>query len=353
MPWLNLLASLGRNLFTRQRMERDLDEEVHAYLDHLTDEKRAAGMGTAEARRAALIEFGGLEQVKEEVRQASAGRMLEEMLQDLRYGFRALRKNPAFTVVAMLALALGIGANTAMFSVAYGILMRPLPYADADRVAVVYMRFFPRDFAFGTLSIRDYLMWKENNRAFEDPSLFTNPRMDVGGKEGVPEQVQGASVTPGFFSTLAVRPLIGRTFAAGEDQPATGSLAVLSESIWRRRFAASSAVLGETILVNGAPAKVIGVMPGVFRFPQRQTEVWTNLLLDPPARFGPWLYRGVARLKPGVTLQQAQAETNQIGLRLMQQNSNYQRLTLPVLSLRDTLLGTTLRPAILVLAGAE
>jgi putative ABC transport system permease protein len=352
MPLLNLLANLRRNLFTRPRMERDLDEEVHAYLDQLTDERRAAGMGPSEARRAALIEFGGLEQVKEEVRQARTGQMLEEMLQDLRYGFRALRKHPAFTVVAILALALGIGANTAMFSVAYGILMRPLPYADADRVAVVYMRFFPRDFAFGTLSIRDYLMWKENNRAFEDPSLFTSTRMDVGGKEGVPEQVQGASVTAGFFSTLAVRPLIGRTFAAGEDQPATGALAVLSESIWRRRFAARSAVLGETILVNGAPAKVIGVMPGVCRFPQRQTEVWTNLLLNPPARYGPWFYRGVARLKPGVTLQQAQAETNHIGLRLMQQNSNYHRLTLPVLGLRDALLGTTLKPAILVLAGA-
>jgi putative ABC transport system permease protein len=352
MPWLNLLATLRRNLFTRPRMERDLDEEVHAYLEQLTDEKRAAGIGTAEARRAALIEFGGVEQVKEEVRQARAGQMLLQMVQDLRYGYRALRKHRAFTVVAILALALGIGATTAMFSVAYGILMRPLPYADADRVAVVYMRFFPRDFAFGTMCIRDYQMWKENNRAFEDPSLFTNARMDVGGKEGVPEQVQGASVTAGFFSTLAVRPLIGRTFAAGEDHPATGSLAVLSESIWRRRFAASPAVLGETILVNGAPAKVIGVMPGVFRFPQRQTEVWTNLLLNPPSRFGPWFYRGVARLKPGVTLQQAQAETNQIGQRLMQQNSNYHRLRLPVLSLRDALLGTTLKPAILVLAGA-
>src|SRR6202050_4958190 len=100
--------------------------------------------------------------------------MLEELLQDLRYGSRTLRKNPAFTAVAMLALALGIGANTAMFSVAYGILLRPLPYAGADRVAVVYMRFFPRDFAFGTMCIRDYLMWKENNRAFEEPALFRN-----------------------------------------------------------------------------------------------------------------------------------------------------------------------------------
>ena len=190
---------MRRNLFTRPRVERDLDDELRAYLDQLTDEKRAAGMEAAEARRAARIELGGMEQVKEEVRQVRTGQMLEELLQDLRYGMRTLRKNPAFTVVAVLALALGIGANTAMFSVAYGILLRPLPYADADRVAVVYMRYFPRDFAFGTMCIRDYLMWKENNRAFEDPSLFTSLRMDIGGKEGVPEQVQGASVTAGLL----------------------------------------------------------------------------------------------------------------------------------------------------------
>src|ERR1700728_2664675 len=145
-----------------------------------------------------------------------------------------LRKSPAFTLAALLALALGIGANTAMFSVAYGILLRPLPYADADRVAVVYMRYFPRDNAFGTLCIRDYLMWKDNNHAFEDPSLFRSLRMDIGGTGRVPQQVQGASVTAGFFSTLGVRPLIGRTF--GEDRPASGALAVLSESIWRGRF---------------------------------------------------------------------------------------------------------------------
>ncbi|MGA3042264.1 MAG: ABC transporter permease, partial [Bryobacteraceae bacterium] len=263
MQWPSRLASLRRNLREPARVDRDLDDELHAYLDQLSDEKRAAGMAAPEARRAARIELGGLEQVKEEVRQVRSGHMLAELLQDLRYGMRMLRNNPAFTVVAVLALALGIGANTAMFSVAYGVLMRPLPYADADRVAVVFMRYFPRDFAFGTMCMRDYLMWKEDNRAFEDPSLFTNRRMDIGGREGVPEQVQGAFVTAGFFSTLAVHPLIGRTFAPGEDKPTTASLAVLGESIWRRRFAASSAVLGQTILVNGAPAMVIGVMPGV------------------------------------------------------------------------------------------
>ena len=164
--------------------------------------------------------------------------------------------------------------------------------------------------------------------------------------------MQGAFVTAGFFSTLKVRPLIGRTFAAGEDRPSTGSLAVLSETIWRRRFAARSTVLGQTILVDGAPSIVIGVMPREFRFPRRETEIWTNILLNPPTRYGPWLYRGIARLKPGVTLQQAQAETNNIGLRMMQQNSYYKRLTMPALDLRDALLGITLRPAILVLAGS-
>jgi len=353
MPnWLTQLRLHLRSLFHVRQVEQELDEELQYHLERQIDEGLASGLAPEEARYAAMRALGPITQSKEECRDMRAVNWMEDLRQDLRYGARRLRKNPAFTVVAVLVLALGIGANTAMFSVAYGILLRPLPYPDAQRVAVVYMRFFPRDFAFGTLCIRDYLMWKENNRAFEEPSLFRSMRMDVGGNEGIPEQVQGSSVTAGFFSTLEVRPLIGRTFAPGEDQSATRSLAVLSESIWRRRFAASSAVLGKTILVNGAPSTVVGVMPGVFRFPRRDTEVWTNLPLNPPTRYGPWFYRGVARLKPGVTLEQAQAETNTIGLRMMQQNSYYKRLTLPVLDLREALLGITLKPAILVLAGA-
>jgi putative ABC transport system permease protein len=224
MALLSRLQSLRRNLFTRARVEHDLDSELTAYLDHLTDEKRAAGMNAAEARRAACIEFGGVEQVKEEVRRARTGRLIEEFLQDARYGIRTLRRNPMFTVVAVLALALGIGANAAMFSMAYGILLRPLPYPDADRVAIVYLRYFPRDFAFGTMSVQDFLIWKQNNRAFEEPSLFRNQVMDIGGKEGVPEQLQAAIVTAGFFSTLRVSPLIGRLSRPAMTSPRPGRM---------------------------------------------------------------------------------------------------------------------------------
>jgi putative ABC transport system permease protein len=352
MAFVSRVASLARNLFTRRRVEQDLDRELQSYLDELTDEKRRSGMDAAAARRAARLELGGMVQVKEQVREVRTGQMMEELLQDLRYGLRTLRRNPAFTAVAVFALALGIGVNTAMFSVAYGVLLRPLPYPDADRIQVVSMRYFPRDFAFGTLCMRDYLMWREHNRAFEDPVLVGALRMDIGGQEGPPEQVLGANVTAGFFSTLGAPPLIGRTFAAGEDRPGAPSLAVLGESIWRRRFASNPGVLGRTILVNGVPSTVIGVVAAGFQFPRRESEVWTNLPLNPPTRYGPWFYRGLARLKRGITARQAQAELDQIALRMMEQNPQYKRLQLPIRSLRDTMLGATLKPAILVLLGA-
>ena len=352
MPLASRVASLFRNLLARPRVERELDDELHAWLEQVAEEKRARGMSAAEAGRAARIELGGLEQVKEEVRQVRTGEILHEFLRDLRFGWRALRKNPGFAAVAILALAVGIGANTAMFSVAYGMLWRSLPYAGADRVAVVYMRYFPRDFAWGTMSVQDYLEWRQTNRAFETPALFRNYVMDIGGTARLPEQVQGAAVTAAFFSTLGVPARVGRTLAAGDDQPNAPALAVLSEPLWRRHFDASPGVLGQTILVNGQPATVVGVMPGEFHFPRRDTEIWTSLPLNPPTRFGPWFYRGVARLKPGVTMVQAQADLAGVAQRLMQQNPYYKRLVLPVLPLREALLGPSLKPAILVLAGA-
>src|SRR5580698_2611038 len=148
--------------------------------------------------------------------------MFEELSQNVRYGVRTLAKNPGFAAMAVLALAVGIGANTAMFSVVYGILLRPLPYEDADRVATVYMRFHPQNNDRGTMCVADYLDWKTNNRAFEDPSAWSDRRMDLAGA-GDPEQVRGAAVTAGFFRTLQVRPLLGRVFLPGEDRAGSPS----------------------------------------------------------------------------------------------------------------------------------
>jgi putative ABC transport system permease protein len=276
--------------------------------------------------------------------------MFEELSQNVRYGVRTLAKNPGFAAMAVLALAVGIGANTAMFSVVYGILLRPLPYEDADRVATVYMRFHPQNNDRGTMCVADYLDWRANNHAFEDPSAWSDRRMDLAGA-GDPEQVRGAAVTAGFFSTLKVRPLLGRVFLPGEDRAGSPSEAVLSESLWRRRFAASPAVLGQTLSVDGSPATVIGVAPASFGFPRENTELWTNIQLAPPTRRGPFFYRGIARLRPGVTLEQAQAETNAIGRRIMRENPYYRNLTLPVVSLREALVGRV-KTALLVMIGA-
>ena len=350
MPLLPRLFSLRRNLFDKPRVERDLDDELRAYLEQLTDEKIRSGLSHAAARRAALCELGGVEQVKEEVRKIRIGNMLESILHDLRYGVRTLSKNLGFTCVVILALALGIGANTTMFSVAYGILLRPLPYPDAGRLTLVYMHFSPQNFERGTMCIADYLDWKAQNHAFEDPSAFSSRRMDIVGT-GEPEQLQGALVTAGFFSTLEVRPLLGRVFLPGEDRPGAPSTAVLGESLWRRRLSASPAVIGQAISINGTSATIVGVMPDAFRFPRANTELWTNLRIVPPTRRGPFFYRGVARLKPGVTIQRAQAETNAIGRRIMRENPYYRNLTLPVERFRDAIVGDVRTP-LMVLIGA-
>lgn len=166
-----------------------------------------------------------------------------------------------------------------------------------------------------------------------------------------PEQVQGSGVSAGFFSTLRVQPLLGRVFHPGEDQATSPPEVILSESLWRRRFGASPAVLGQTISVAGSRSTIVGVMPSSFGFPRENTELWINLQLAPPTRRGPFLYRGIARLKPGVTLEQAQADTNAIGRRIMREHPYYKNLTLPVVGLREALVGSVKTP-LLVLIGA-
>jgi putative ABC transport system permease protein len=350
LPILARFFSWWRNLLRQAGVERDLDDELAAYLALLAEEKVQAGMSPDAARRAARLELGGVEQVKERVRGIRAGAFLDVLWQDLRYGVRMLARSPGFAAVAVLALALGIGANSAIFSVVSGVLLRPLPYPGAERLTFVSRHHSRSTFPSGNLCLADYVDWRAGNRAFEDPVVFTRATFDLTGTSA-PEQVSGATVTAGFFSALRARPLLGRVFRAGEDGPARERLAVVSESLWRRRFGANPAVVGQAVELDGNRSTVIGVMPAAFHFPRPDSELWTNLVFDPPARRGPFFYRGLARLKPGVTPAQAQAELNAIAGRAELTDPRISHLTFPAVPLRDAIVGDA-RPALLVLFGA-
>lgn len=345
------LPALVRNLLRKRRIECELDEEVRGYVELLADRNVKAGMASEEARRAALLEAGGVEQIKEQVRDVKAGVFVETLWRDTRYAARALTRAPGFTIVAVLTLALSIGANTAIFSLVNGVLFRPLPFPEPERLAMVFLHFSPQNNERGNLSSADFVDWSAQNHAFEQPAIFSSNRFDVSGV-GEPEQVIGTIVTAGFFSTLRVEPLLGRLLLPGEDKPGSGRVVVLGESLWKRRFGGAGSVIGQAINLNGARCTVIGVIPSAFHFPRAESELWTNFVVEPPKRRGPFFFKGLARLKPGVTLEKAQAETNAIGRRIESENpSSYSNLRLPVVPLREALVGN-LRPALLVIFGA-
>ena len=339
---MHKLVYFWRNLVRRRQVERELDQELAAYVALLAEETSG---------REARLEAGGIQQLKEQVRDVKAGFFMQTILQDVRYGWRMLRRSPTFTVVAILALALGIGATTTIFSIVYGVLLRPLPYPADGRIALVFNHFAPQNAEHGTLSIADYLDWKKGNHAFESAELFRQALFDVtGAKE--PEQVRGAMVTAGFFSTLRVQALLGRTFLPGEDAANAPGVAVLSETWWRNSLGADRNILGRKLNLSGVPCTVVGVMASSFHFPGPNYEIWTNLRLIPPTRRGPFPYRGLGRLKPGVTLGQAQADTNAVAQRIERENPvTYHHMTMPVVPLRDAIIGN-IRPALLAFLGA-
>ncbi|HEX4809921.1 MAG TPA: ABC transporter permease [Bryobacteraceae bacterium] len=343
-----------RFAFWRPReREQDLERELRSNLELEAAEQEENGLTAEEARYAARRAFGNTTVVKEDVRDMWRWASLDRFTQDIRYGVRALRKNPGFTLTAVLTLALGIGANTAMFSVVDGVLLRPLPYTQADRLALVHVRFYPQNTEYGTMSIADYLDWKARNQAFEDVAIFSNSswRFDLTGA-GEPIELSGCAVTQNFFSVLRSRPMLGRLFRDGESSPTAPPAVVLSEDLWRSRFGASPTAIGRAVSLNGVQSTIVGVMPSTFNFPSGGVKLWTNLRLRPPTRRGPFPYIGIGRLKSGITLSQAQVETNTIGRQIERANpGNYHDMTMPVLPLSEALTGKV-RPALLVMLGA-
>ena len=354
MTWPHRISSLLRNLFRKEHVEQELDEEVRAHLGMLVDEKVAAGMSLKEAYRAARIELGGIDLVKARVREVRVGAMLEQVWQDSRYGVRMLRKNPGFTVVAVVTLALGIGANSAIFSVVNGVLLRPLPYQDAAHLAMIWHNNTKEHKSQDWMAYQTLLDLREQNKSFEDMAGMTLLwRFGLATAEGQ-ETLQGYWVSASFFSLLGVEPFRGRAFLPEEDKPGGTPAVILSHHLWQNAFGADPNILGRTVTLDSRVAPVVGVMPAAFRF-MDDADLWMPLAQNPVFARGPRSVRvvsAIGRLAPGAKLPEARAEMEAIAGRLAQAYPDTNTgLDVSVVQLQEQIVGKV-RPALLVLLGA-
>ena len=341
------LRSLARNLLFRRQAERELDDELRAYVALLADEHERAGLPPDEARRRALREAGGVSRVKEEVRDARAGAAFEVLAQDVRYGARALARNPGFTAAAVLALALGIGATTAILGVVDAVLLRPLPYADAARLVTVLHD--GRD----PVAAANFLDWQAGTRTFAGMGAAQawGPNLSGGDR---PERVSGLRLSADMLPLLGVRPALGRVFGAAEDTPGRDRVAVIGHRLWRRHFGGRASAVGASIMLDGEPFTVIGVMPDSFAFAPfwvRDAEIFAPLALDGAAASrGAQTLRVFARLAPGATLDQARADVARVTTRLEAMYPGTNR-GVTVRPLMELVVGDV-RPALLMLLSA-
>jgi predicted permease len=297
-----------RAVFRRSRAEHEMDAELRFHIEAYADDLIRSGVPRDEALRRAHIEFGGVERAKEECREARDSAVVQSLIQDLLLGARILRKSPGFTIVAVLTLALGIGANTAIFSVVDAILLRPLPYPEPTRL----VRIWETDPSHGsfknTVNPFNFLDWRDNSHAFEAMAALVSSTHNLNA-QGQPIAVPGLRVSPDFFSILQTPPAKGRTFVADDAVPGHDRVAILSYELWQSQFAADPNILGQNIEVDGLPYVVIGVMPRGFSFPKTKAQIWTPIPLARTEEWKDGRYLSViARLKPGVTLPQARQD---------------------------------------------
>jgi len=336
MSQLRAAAARVRTLLGRKNLEKNLEDEFQAHLDMLIEEHLRRGMSPAEARYAALRCFGGVEQVKEEYREQRGLPMLETLVQDLRYGLRQLRRGPGFTTVAILTLALGIGANTAIFSVVNAVLLTPLPYPDAGRLVSVYQR--TQGGSYNVFSAPNYVAWRDHAQAFQALAVYTLKSYNLASSTEV-EQNAGQPATASLFPLLGVNPILGRTFRAEEDLPGGPKVVVLSYPFWQKHYGGARNVIGTSLKLDGESYTILGVMPRGFQIAQSAGEFWVPLQLDPadPKSAGRgvhWLF-GLARLKPGMTLGQTESGVSglapQLAREYPQTDAGYGLLLVPLL----------------------
>jgi putative ABC transport system permease protein len=298
--WLYTVPLRLRSVFRRRRVEEELDEELRYHLEETMRERTGAGISDAQARRDALREIGGLEQAKERCRDARGLGLLETTIQDVRYGLRGLRKHPGFSSVVVLTLALGLGANTAIFSLVNGILLVPLPYRSPDRLVSIT----------GTYPKGALVAMREQIRTMDIAGYSDGHEVNLTGR-GEAVRLTAAFVSAELFSVLGAAAQVGRTYATGEDSIGRDGYVVLSDSVWQRTFGRDPGIVGRIIDLDGMPREVVGIMPAAFRFPSPATDLWVPLRNDPRALVGYWagdFMPVVGRLTPGATIATARAD---------------------------------------------
>ena len=275
--------SAFRNLFARHAVERDLDQELRSYVELLTEEKITSGMPPDEALRAARLEAGSIEHIKDEVRDVRKGSLLDSSMQDFKYGLRLLRRSPGFTTLAVLTIGLGIGANSAIFSVINGVVRKPLAYPEADRLMFITSQFPTLNFNKFWMSPPEYFDYKEHTKAFAQMGAYSTGAMNL--SEGDrPERVNAAFVTASMFDVLGVRPMRGSAFTPEQDRPGADPVVLLSHEIWTRAFAADPAIVGKTAMIQGRQRTIVGVMPPAFDIHDSKAQLWIPLGLNPENR---------------------------------------------------------------------
>jgi predicted permease len=295
----------------RRRMLKDLDQDIQDHIAIETQENIERGMSPGEARTLALRKFGNVTRVKEETREVWSFIWLEQFWADVCFGIRALWRHPGFAIVAVLTLALGIGANTAIFSVVEGVILAPLPYPHPDRLVLVQES--RPNLAHLDISYPDYLDWQRSVRSFQQMAALTWRDYDLTGP-GASAHLDGMEITSGFFSTLGVKLAMGRELSPSEDLPHGAPAAVISDHLWRDRFAASSQALGKSIVLDGAVFTVVGVLPPGFRF-LTNADIYTSLAHGSPMIYNDRTIHGfaaIARLEPDATIAQAQSELSAV-----------------------------------------
>jgi predicted permease len=343
---LHRLLALGR----RRQLERELDDEILAHLELAERDASAAGLSPAEARRAARLAFGGVDQMKEDHRDSRGVRWLETLTRDVRYGLASLTRDPGFTVVVVGVLALGIGANAAMFSLVDAVLLKPIPFPDPDRIVRVWEA--PRPGVTNSTSTLDFLDWQRLATSFSALAAERPVAAALTG-QGEPLRLPGRAVTPDYFAVFAAHPQMGRTFRSEDADSGAPPVIVLSHAAWQTYFGGARDILEQRPVFDGRPHQIVGVLPAG-AFDRDDAEFWTPLVFTPDVRRRDWHWLVVhGRLRDGVTLEQAREQMTAIDAALTDVVPIYKRdWTIVVQPLERLLVGDDLRESIRLVFGA-